>query len=290
MPEQATGLQIIAGAQQPGLFDLLRADSPPDDDLREAAEDFLADPQVQDTDLADLALSSSDDTAGVTFGLGDWWRNILYTFEPLVFTVEDVETKDVPIAAYWVTVPEVAGAKVTLTRTSGTSRERAASLKILGIGGGPTFTGEIALTDSFEADDSQKIELLVSATFERVRAQKRDDVLARFVRLASIDWNNTGITREPQQPPDPAGWGSPMTIRNFHLSKVDDLSTESVKVAAGTSWENTAGLTVNQLDVSLSATVTYQQEVTYETSLPGGHDYVASLYRAFPAYLWQVED
>jgi hypothetical protein len=161
MPEQATGLQIIAGAQQPGLFDLLRADSPPDDDLREAAEDFLADPQVQDTDLADLALSSSDDTAGVTFGLGDWWRNILYTFEPLVFTVEDVETKDVPIAAYWVTVPEVAGAKVTLTRTSGTSRERAASLKILGIGGGPTFTGEIALTDSFEADDSQKIELLV---------------------------------------------------------------------------------------------------------------------------------
>jgi hypothetical protein len=81
-----------------------------------------------------------------------------------------------------------------------------------------------------------------------------------------------------------------MTIRNFHLSKVDDLSTETVKVAAGTSWENTAGLTVNQLDVSLSATVTYQQEVTYETSLPGGHDYVASLYRAFPAYLWQVED
>ena len=189
------------------------------------------------------------------------------------------------------TFPDVPEAKVTLTRTSATSSETAASLTMLGIGGGPTFTNEIALTDSFEADDSQKVELLVSATFERVRAQKGNEELAEWMMLESMDWSNTGITRQPRQPPDPTGWSSAVQTRRFDLSAVNDPTTESVKVAAGTPWENKAGLSFEKLglEVSLSAKMTYQREVNYETSLPGGHDYVASLYREYPAYLWRVD-
>ena len=69
------------------------------------------------------------------------------------------------------------------------------------------------------------------------------------------------------------------------------MTTQTVSVAAGTTWEIGATLSLEQLgmEASIGAAMTYEHELSYANELPGRHDYVASLYQQFPAYIWRVE-
>jgi hypothetical protein len=63
-----------------------------------------------------------------------------------------------------------------------------------------------------------------------------------------------------------------------------------VKITQGTTWDVSAEFEVPQfgLKAGPSMKVTYERGVEYEHELQAGHDYVARLYRQFPAWLWTV--
>ena len=176
-PYKANGELSFEGAEAPGLLDHLAVDRPPGrDELTSAVENFLRDRNVTDTELAEEIRKSTEPEVS-TEGFRDMWEAIKHAFRPVELVVVDTQTKDVPLEAYWLTLPTVPGASVTLTSSSTTSDEKSGSLTILGIGGGPTFTFAITRVLDFEADDQQCVELLAPGTFEQMRAMKGEKLL-----------------------------------------------------------------------------------------------------------------
>jgi hypothetical protein len=290
MLEATAGFRFNA-KETPGLVDHLLAgtDPEPGEIDTAAVEGFLNDEHVTGTELdADVRQRMGRDVG--LEGLGDMWESVKQAFRPVRLLTVSTETKDVPLEAYWLTMPPTAGAKVTMTTSESSSEEYSGSLTIFGVGGGPTFTYEYADEVSFPADDPQRVDFLAPGTFDRIQAKKGDQVIAEWVRLQSVAWDQLKIRRQGCPQPDPKDWGRPIEAPSFELSHVNDATTKTVKVAAGTTWEIGAKLSFEKLgmEASIGAKMSYERALSYANELPGGHDYVASLYRGFPAYIWTV--
>jgi hypothetical protein len=279
--------------EQPGLQSILdRPDEPNRAAVEPALHDFLATPGVAGSDIeADLnqAMAEQAETAAEGFG---WWDGFKAWWNGEQHKVVDTEQRKLELAAYWLTLPAVDGSKVAVSSSVSHSGEVSASLKIAGIGGGPTFTLDLKEQVDFNAIATERAFLTSTGTFEKVEVTNlAGEQIATYARLRVIDRDNFAWHREAAQPPDPSTLGSPTGSREFDVSGASGTTIETLSIASGTTWELGADLDLSALGLSakLGTKVTYAREVTYEYELPAGSDYLARRYSSFPAYLWSVK-
>lgn len=277
--------------EEPGLHSILEQnENATSKELQPALDDFLATPGVANSeveeDLKDK-MHRHRETAAAGSGLGksirDWW----FGEEHEVIATEQ---RAIELAAYWLTLPAVKDSKVSVSSSTTSSNEVSASFTIAGIGGGPTLKLDLKETVEFETTSPERVSLTSIGTFEKVEAKRLGEPIGTYVRLASIDRDHFDWSVEAAKQPDSNGLGSPTSSRGFELSKSPGTLTESLSIASGTTWELGIDLSLEKLGLSakLGTKVTYEREVEYKYTLPGGKDYTASRYNSFPAYIWTV--
>jgi hypothetical protein len=276
--------------QEPGLSELIDLPDPPENELQRALGEFRASSGVAGSpldDALDQAIRNQAEATDETFA---WWDAVKRWASGHQITVSSPVQHPVALDALWLTLPDVPGAKVTVSSEDTKSRETSATLRIAGVGGGPTFNVEVKERIDFDAFHTELVTMTSPGTFEKVTVSKDGRVISEYVRLIAIDQRRVDWGRVPTMAPDPRGWGSPAHIRTFTQAASDGVTRKGLSIARGTSWQVGANVTVPQfaLSVSLGAKVTYQHDIEYATELPGGHDYLAASYTQFPAYLWSV--
>jgi hypothetical protein len=240
-----------------------------------------------ETSLGDLASAGAEST-GQT---GSWWASLKQLWKGEHHEVTGREHQWVELSSYWLTLPDISGAKVTLTSTVSNSKEASASLAIAGVGGGPAFTMAVEESVDFEASSDERAALRALGTFERIEVTKDGRCIAEYARLRSIDHNTTDWLRERAAAPDPADLGSVLRTQGFTITGATGTSTKKLSIDRGTSWNLGLDLTLPQLGltVTLEGTLTYEQDVDYAYQIPKGHDYEATVYEALPAFLWRLK-
>jgi hypothetical protein len=160
--------------QEPGLHDLLNQDDPPPDaELMESLDAFLATPGIGGTDVADeLDTTIREQADSTAQGFGGWWEALRRWLAGERHEVVGTERGDVELEALWLTLPDVTGASATVSSSVTDSDETSASVTIAGIGGGPTFT--IALKEKLEFDGTTngRIRLTAKGPSRRSRSTR----------------------------------------------------------------------------------------------------------------------
>ncbi len=280
-------------SSEPGLAEILEAEEPIGDErLTPALDDFLGPSGVADTALAGSLIEhtrrQSDLTeeafGGAWEGLKRWWKGQKQQ-------VAGEEQMRVTLEAYWLTLPDVSGAEVTVTSSRSKGKEASASLTIAGIGGGPKFN--LSVKEDVELPSKTPGRFLLSAigTFQKiVVTDASGNVVQTYARLVKLDEDNLIWTWRPDPLPDKATWGQQKSSTTFELTGQPETAKRKLEINHGTTWEFGGELNLAQLGLkaSLGGTLTYDSEVTYSYSLPGDHDYVATSYKAFPAFVWRV--
>jgi len=281
--------------EEPGLRSLLeQSEAPARDEAERELANFLYSPGVSGSRVAanlGASMRAQRETTAETAG---WWEAVKHWWLGEKHTVVASEEHPVELAAYWMTVPGVHDSKVTVSSSTSGSSAVSASLKIAGIGGGPTLTVQLKETVEFEASSPERAALKTTGTFEKVEVRRLDEqVVGTYVRLSSIDRDNFEWQRGPATPPDPSRLGKPGSSRRFSLAPASptDLTHETLTLAKGTEWDFGVELSLEKLGLSaeLGAKITYEHEVEYAYDLPGGSNYLAGIYGSFPAYLWTIE-
>jgi hypothetical protein len=256
-----------------------------------ALEDFLATPGVQGTEveaaLNRTLLEAAQDTAEAP----GWWNAVRRFFTGEDHQVVAETEQQVELEGYWMILPDVPGASVTLTVSINSSSETSASFTIAGIGGGPTFT--IALKEglSHEAAVCERITVTTTGVFEKVQVTKDDRILGTYPRLRSLDMSNLSWNFTPVPPPTPALLGDASSTTHFNASATAGKTVQTLEITRGTTWNVSAGLDLPNLGgikAQVSTKNTYERDVKLEYTLPGGHVYAASRYAGLPAYLWSL--
>jgi hypothetical protein len=277
---------------EPGLASLLESDQPvADATLQPAVDAFLNTPGLTDSKLHEeltATLERHAETTGETSGwftpLKEWWTGIRHR-------VLRTEQQPVVVASYWLTLPDVPNAKVTVTSSVEKSNESSASLTIAGIGGGPTFTATLKDSVDLDATETERAWKTRIGTFQEIEETYGGKVIARYPRLVRIDGDDEGDwTRATEAFPDLATLG-PSKQRKFNFAGATGKTTETLTISRGTTWE--LGLDVNlpslQLGFQASVKIAYNCDVDYAYELPKGHNYIAHRYASFPAYIWAVD-
>jgi hypothetical protein len=278
--------------KEPGLQEMLSGEEAvPDDQLAPALAAFRDSPGVAGTALQetlDDAIRRRAEAADESFGWWDAFRRWLAGEQSRV--VDHLE-EAVELEAYWLTLPDTAGAKVTVTSSISKAGETSAALTIAGIGGGPTFTIDVKEAVGFVATQTERVELSVPGTFDIVEVTRDGAVIAKYPRLRELDKNNLSWTIRPSPAPDPAPFGQPTSTRTFDASGSTGTTTDTLTITKGTTWELGVDLKFAKLglEAKVGTKVTYTREVMYAYELPGGHNYQAASYRGFPAFLWTVQ-
>lgn len=281
--------------QQPGLAELLsREEEAPDEEVALAIEAFLATQGVAGTPVEEGILEAIDrrsDAAAEGIGLLDWIGRRLDLEQHRVVGSQELP---VELEAYWLTLPGVAEARITVTSSASSSDETSASVTIAGIGGGPSVTIDLKEQTSFEGSTTERVSLSAMGLFDEIRVTRStfagDEVVATYPRLRAVDQSNLQWTRRPSTAPDPTSLGSVVEAMSFDATASDGLTTHTLTAEQGTSWEFGVDLSLEKLGLTtkVSSKTTYKHAVEYEYKLPGGHDYRATRYEQFPAYLWTV--
>jgi hypothetical protein len=279
--------------EQPGLHELLEAEAQPDKrELEHALGDFMTSYGVEGStvgDRLDDTIRTSSEATGE--GLSALWQALRGWLTGEEHKVVDTEQHSLDLASYWLTVPEIHGAKVTLTSSVSSSNETSGEITIAGIGGGPTFTLKVDQEVSFK-DVTKNLQVDVSAmgTFEKVEVTKDGRLVATYARLKSVDRNNVVFKAHPASLPDPKPWGKPATTKRYEVTAGNGTVTDTLTVTRGTTWELGADLSLEKLGLKakLGTKMTYEREVSFAYEWPSGHDVVAAYYPQFPAYLWSV--
>jgi hypothetical protein len=277
-------------SEDPGLIELLEAGQPPPAArLDPAVGDYLDSGGVKGSAIE---AAIGERAKGVSSATGesatDWWQALKAWWNQEEHRVIATEELPVELAAYWLTLPAVDGASVTVVSTRSSSKESSAALSIAGVGGGPSF--ELTVTDeiSFEGTASERAFLTTNATFEKVEVERAGKVVGTYARLKSLERGNFTWTRRAEQPPDPSTLGPPVESFPFDFTGASGPTTEKSEIAKGTTWELGADLKLWGVGVKLGGELTYKQEVSYANKLPGGHAYRARRFERFPARLWEV--
>jgi hypothetical protein len=276
---------------EPGLTSLLDAEQPvPDAVLEPAVDAFLSTPGVAETSVHETlneTMTASAQATGEAFG---WWSALKRWWNGEEQSVVGTERQPIAVASYWLTLPDVPDATVKVTSTVAQSTETSASLTIVGIGGGPTVKAELKDSVEFTATEIERAVLTRIGTFEKVEVRRGGAVVAQYPRLVAIDETVVDWARARDTVPDPATLGTPVDTATFRFTDASDVSTKTLTVSRGTSWELGLDLKLAQLGLEFKGGVkiTYDRDVEYECTLPAGHDYAARSYSSFPAYVWTV--
>jgi hypothetical protein len=274
---------------RPGLADLLEADQPVDRaELDRALGEFLESTGVKGSPVHEAINIQAAEAASGTGQAPDWWRSLKEWWTGEEHRVAETEERPIELAAYWLTLPPVQGASVTMTSSSSNAKEVSASLSIAGIGGGPTLELSVEEEVSFEGEADERASLTVKATFEKVDVLRAGQVVGTYVRLRSVDGDDFTWTRNEEQPPSASSLGPESESREFDFTKTHGSGTQKITIAKGTSLEVGFDLKLWGIGVKLGGKVTYKEDVSYANKLPAGHLYRASRYEDFPARLWEV--
>lgn len=276
--------------QQPGLSELIDLSEPPVGDMERALGEFRGSSGVAGSPLDDSLDQAIRDQAEATDETIAWWDAVKRWARGQQVEISPPVQHPVALDALWLTLPDVPGAKVTVSSEDTKSRETSAALTIAGVGGGPTFNVEVKERIEFDAFQTELVTMTAPGTFEKVTVTKDGQVISEYARLIALDRHHVDWARVATPVPDPGGWGPPVDTKSFTQAASDGVTRKRLSLARGTTWQVGGKLTVPQfgIDVSLGAKVTYQRDIEYATELPGGHDYLAASYTQFPAYLWSV--
>lgn len=280
-------------SEQPGLHGLLAGEEPPEDELMNAVDAFsrtqgVANSPVEDEIDAQVRARAQDPSEG-----RGWFETVKRWFRGEDHVPVGSERCSLELATYWLTLPAVDGAAASVTSTTSNAEETAATVKIAGIGGGPTFTIRVMESSRFESGDGRDESLVMScpAIFERVEVRRRGVVLTTYPRLVSVDHRTMEWERRVIDPPSPSALGEVELTKRYRSAASSGLTTATLTFAAGTTWQLGAEIELAQLglNVGVSSTSTYESEVEYEYELPGGHDYTARRFAGLPVILWTTE-
>lgn len=295
----------------PGLADLAAGELSLQVSVDDALAEFLATPGVANTPVeaeAKAALAHAEEEAGEqedaepqgvdAYGYRErvrafgWLDGLRRFFAPEEHQVVGVEDHTVELAAYWLTVPAVAGAAVTLSIEVTNSHKTAASVKIAGIGGGPTF--DVAVKQGLEhpATTDQRATLTTSGTFQRIDVVKDGTLLGTYARLVALDQANVDWAFPHASPPDASELGAVTGSTGYDLTGNSKSDTVILQLSRGTTWDMSAGIKLASLggiEACVSGQVSYEQDVGYTYELPPHHRYRATRYDAFPAYIWTLQ-
>jgi hypothetical protein len=273
----------------PGPVDPDTGSPSPEPPYEGALEDFLATPGVAGTEvetvLNQTLLQATQETAE---GLG-WWDNIRQFFARENHTVVAEGEQVVELEGYWMILPEVPGASVSLTVSLSSSNEKSASFMIAGTGGGPAFTIGLKEGLSHQAAVCERITLTAVGVFQKIEVSKDNAVIGTYPRLASLDTDNLSWRFSPAAPPAAALLGNAFSTTRFDASTAAGTTTPTLEITQGTTWDVSAGIdlpNIGGIKAQISAKIKYEHGVKFEYSLPGGHLYTASRYQNLPAYLW----
>jgi hypothetical protein len=125
--------------ERPGLHNLLEAEAQPDNrDLERAVGEFMTSRGVEDSPVGEgLDNTLRARSEATEQGLAGWWEALRAWLAGEQHNVVDTEEHSLNLASYWLTVPDIVGAKVTLTSSVSSSNETSGAITIAGIGGGP---------------------------------------------------------------------------------------------------------------------------------------------------------
>jgi hypothetical protein len=284
---------IVEISSEPGLAEVLAAEEPVDDErLGPALDDFLAQSDVAGTALADSYVEETRRQSDRTEeSFGDAWQRLKRWWNGQKQEVAEEEEVRVTLDAYWLTLPDIEGAEVTVTSSRTKGKEASASLTIAGIGGGPKFKLSVKQDVEFPSKTPGRFLLSAMGTFQKivVRDASGHEVQS-YLRLVKLDEDNLIWTWSPDPLPDESAWGEQKGSTTFELKGQPQTAKEKLQTSGGTTWNFGAELNLANLGLkaSIGGTLTYESDVAYSYSLPGDHDYVATSYKAFPAFIWTV--
>ncbi len=284
MVEPSAGLAELTAAEQGA--------TPPN--LLSQVDDFALTPGIAGSSL-DAELREAIKTAGTETTEGRvsdaLWMAIYNLLHPIREEVTGREEVSFSLDAYRLYVPAVAGAKVKLTVTSEQASKGSASFKIPGIGGGREWTLKITQELSRSVNTSERVEVSVPATFERVERRRDGQLLASYPKLVSIRSHDVSWDFLPLDPPDIAGLGLPLEKKQFDQRKRTGGTTAvTVTLEEGTTWEVSSGLKLPNLglEAELKVNGSYGSKLAFAYELPDGHVYVAQHFASVPGFVWTV--
>lgn len=253
--------------------------------LQEFRESVLANEGKFNEDVGELlstALSVS--ASGVS---GALWDAVYRWLSPELENVVATETVSLPVAVYWLDVPEAKGAtaRVSVSKSSDTSH--AVEVKIAGVGGGPSSTLRLSETIDYETTKSEMLVLSAPAVVQHIRVVKAGDVVATFPRVVNTEWDSFAWEARPLSS-RPAIMGSPLTRR---FVGGGGSFTPSLDVERGTRWESTVGVDLKQVGSGLvmKSAGRYTTGSTFTYTLPAGHRYLAERPSSLPCWFWTVD-
>ncbi len=278
--------------EEPGLADLLSADEPVAEvELQPQLEAFLDSAGIAGTPIERSLREHTRREAELTEQTPGLWQSLKRWWNGQTQAVVATERHPVVLEAYWLTLPPVADAEATVTSTRVKSNETSASFKIAGIGGGPTLTLEVKEGIEFNVKEAGRAILTALGTFEKVQVtDAAGRVIETYARLAKLDKDNLEWSWQSGALPAQETWGAQESANPFKFTDLPGSATKELSITRGTSWEFGADLSLSQLGVNahVGTKLTYGRDVTFSYKLPGGHDYLATRYKAFPAYIWTV--
>lgn len=275
-----------------GLFDPDSGEPTATEPDEQALRDFLASNGVAGTAIETAAREAMVQAAqSVTEGVFSWWPAVRRFFAPEIHTIVDTCMEPVEISGYWLTLPAVPDAKVTLSVAVTKTRQVAATLKVAGVGGGPTFQMAVRSGLQHEALSQQRAVLTAMGRFQRVQVSEDGKVLGEYARLVYLDKDNVEWSYPAAQVPAAAQLGPQVSSVGYDLTTNTSADEVTDSVARDTTWDFSAGLSLPQfggLTVGISGQVSYQQEANYEYQLPPGRYYRATRYASFPVFVWTL--
>jgi hypothetical protein len=270
-------------SEEPGLHDLLEEGAPPDDrDLERAVDEFMLSRGVEDTPVGEgLGDAIRVHSEATEEGIGGLWRALRAWLAGEQHKVVGIEQQSLDIGSYWLTVPDIAGAKVSLTSSVSSSRETSGAVTIAGIGGGPTL--KIAIKEDVAFNDvteNERVDVSAIGTFEEIQVTKDGQVVTTYARLKAVDGDHIVFTPHPAAPPDPGPWGRPTKSERYDVREGTGTVKLVLTVDRGTTWEIGAELSVPNLGLKakLDAKMTYEREVSFAYEFPRGQDVIAARY------------
>jgi hypothetical protein len=262
----------------------------------ELVDAFVASPTVRGSALGAELASLLEPTRGLQEKpRGGFWDTIYRMFEPSWHVKVGEHRQTLDVGVYYLVPPPVGSAEVTLSAEASSGSSTATSIKVLGIGGGPTTT--LMVSESFErsVESPEVFAITVPAVFEEIDVRLGPGRGTRYVRLARLVQSELGFLARPLSLPKAEG------ERDDHAVNGDDgLSVDlrgqggrfkrGASLAKGMSWEGSAGLSLENagLEASVTWVGTYDVKIGLEYDLPGGYHYRGQRSATLPTYIWSV--
>ena len=182
---------------------------------------------------------------------------------------------------------------MTLAVSVTDTKQRAVSVKIAGVGGGPSF--EIAVTSGLqhEATSQQRAVLATWGKFEHVQVIRKGKPIGEYARLVALDEENVEWSYPAATLPDPAQLGPKGPTVGYDTTTNQSADKITDAITRGTTWDFSAGITLppqlGGIEAGINGQASYQRDVGYEYLLPAGRRYEATKYANFPVYVWSVK-